>query len=75
MARTFKRASLPTVIKYNNVEYGMNAEYSSLYGQGKLFPTCNHIRVHVLSTHAKGKRDLHGNLYQPTKWIFTPINN
>lgn len=74
MAHTFKRASLPTSIKYNNVTYAINHEYSSLYGMGKSFPSCDHICVHVLSTRAKGKRDYHGNLYQPTKWIFTPIN-
>lgn len=73
MAKIFNRTSLPTVVKYNNVTYAMNAEYSSLYGQGKLFPTCKHIRVHVLASQAKNKKDLHGNVYQPTKWIFTPI--
>jgi hypothetical protein len=62
MPKTFKRTSLPTIIKYNGVAYEMNAEYSSRYGQGQLFPTCKHIRVHVLSAKAKGKKDLHGNL-------------
>ncbi len=71
MAATFNRASLPEKIVYNGRTYKVNYEYSSLYAQGKLFPVCNHVRVHVLSARLKGKRDFHMQPYQPTKWIFT----
>lgn len=70
---TFHRASLPKSIKYNGKEYVKNALYSSLYSEGKLFAVTQHIKVHVLSRRLKNKLNFHGKPYQPTKWIFTPI--
>lgn len=37
----------------------------------------NNIRyrsVDVLSKNLRGKRDLHGNFYQPSKWLFVEKN-
>lgn len=65
------RTSLPDTINYNGKEYILNRELSSALHDGKIFDTKRCIQVNVLQRTLKGKRDLHGKPYQPTKWIYT----
>lgn len=31
--------------------------------------------IHVLSKNLRGKTDLHGNKYKPSKWLFTEVES
>lgn len=77
--KTFNRTSLPEIIKYNNLEYKVNADESALLMQG--ISLSNYVKTmqlagfsvvicNVLSRNLKGKTDLHKNPYKPTQWVF-----
>jgi hypothetical protein len=77
--KTFKRANLPEVIHYNGDEYKAHIESSAktfrLSDARKAvnrFNTfgCKAILVEVLPAKLKGVRDLHGQFYKPSTWIF-----
>lgn len=61
--KTFNKTSLPESIKYNNKTYVYSVE-----------KTVNSIQVNVLNRNLKGKTDLYGNQYKPTKHYFKPLN-
>jgi len=79
--KTFSRTYLPETIKYNGEIYHKNAAISgamnanntslntiaaSLKKEGR-----KAILVNCLAQNLKGKTDLHGKLYQPTRHIYT----
>lgn len=79
--KQYNKTYLPETITYNGETYSINVEISgamnanntpvntiaaTLREQGR-----KAILVNVLSRNLRGKTDLHGNPYQPTKWIFT----
>ena len=81
--KTFKKPSLPESISHNGSEFTLNTSISSamhlnntpisriaqtLRSEGR-----KAVVVEVLSRSLKGKTDLHGNPYKPTKWIFTEV--
>lgn len=57
---TIRMAYLPDEIKVKNKIYAMGEK------------TVNSIRVEVLSRRLRGKKDLHGNLYNPSVFFFNP---
>lgn len=81
--KTFNKSSLPDTIEYNGSIYKLNVSISSsmhlndtpiatisatLKKEGK-----KAVLVICMSKNLKGKTDLHGKPYQPTKWIYTTI--
>jgi len=79
--KTFKKSFLPDSIKYNNENYTLNSTISGGMNVSSTSPKKviealkttgkKGILVEVLSNNLKGKTDLHGKLYQPSKFIFT----
>lgn len=79
--KTFSRTELPEEIIYNGATYKLNTNIS--YGvktnNTSLKHISNEIRkqgrkaiaVKVLSKNLRGKKDLRGNLYNPSLFIFT----
>lgn len=77
--KTFNKTYLPSIIEYKGDFYKPETTLNSLRlnfttesqflnrmkEENKKLIICN-----VLSKNLKGKRDLHGNLYQPNKWYF-----
>lgn len=77
MVKQFNRTSLPETINYNGSVWYYDptdwTEYTdSNYNlkETKLVRG-KHIVVNVLSRNLKGKRDAHGNLYKPSRFVFT----
>lgn len=68
--KTFNRASLPDVIKYNGKEWVIDEKNSMRHSLRQLTDLKPYIKVCVLSARLKGKRDLHGNTYKATEWLF-----
>jgi len=60
--KTFNRTSLPEQIKYNGLVYTRNT--------GEIPVGCKCVKVLVLQTILKTKRDLFGQPYKPTEWIY-----
>lgn len=79
--KTFSRKSMPDKIKYNGEIYTLNPTISAGMKKSNTRPekVIDAVRstgkkavlVEVLSQELKGKTDLHGNTYKPSKWIFT----
>jgi len=71
--KNFNRTSLPAQVKYNGKTYEADIKQSSLhFNAGQPLPTGKKfITVNVLSRNLRGRTDLHGQPYKPTKWIFT----
>ena len=76
--KTFKRTSLPESITYNGKTYKCDFKASGAICGKKVFDLVSlgleHkkvVVVNVLSKNAKGKRDLFGQPYKPTTWLFT----
>ena len=79
--KTFKKAYLPKSIKYSGEIYTMNATISWAMSESGTRPEKvlealkstgkKGVLVLVLSNNLKGRTDIHGHEYQPTKWIFT----
>lgn len=79
--KTFRRTHRPEQIKYNGEIYTPNATISGAMTTSNTRPENvaqavrstgkKAILVEVLSTRLKGKTDLHGKPYQPTKHIYT----
>lgn len=73
--KQFTRTAL-TDIKYNGVEYTPIYKPFLDKSERKMFiDTCEAkgikvISVLVLSKNLKGKRDLHGNYYKPSEWLY-----
>ncbi len=63
---TFRRANMPEnfIFKYNNKVYSFD---------GTNTKTDKSICIEVLSSRLKGKTDLHGQPYKPSKFYFNPI--
>ncbi len=76
--KTYNKTSLPREIVYRGDTYVMNPDLSGVMATGIAAKGWNvgikHVCVNVLSNALKGRTDLHGNAYQPTKWIFTIKN-
>lgn len=69
--KIFKRAHLPSKIKYNGTIYKLDAEKSVNYSLNKVLPAnTKFVMVQVLQPILRGRTDLHGKLYKPTIWIF-----
>lgn len=79
--KTYKKTFAPEEIKYNGDTYTLNAEIS---GSMKASQTSakkaiealkttgkKGVLVQVMSARLKGVRDLHGNLYKPSEFIYT----
>jgi len=79
--KQFTRTYLPEEIKYNGNTYKCNAAISGSMNANYTSPNAialtlkkegrKAVLVNVLSRNLKGKTDLHGRPYQPTKHIFT----
>lgn len=78
--KTYNKTFLPDVIEYKGENFKMLADISAKINQGANLETLvnclksqgkKSILVNVLSKNLKGKTDLHGQLYKPSKWIFT----
>ena len=74
--QTYNKTFLPDSIINGVIEYKPNANLTARMQQGEQIPKDelkNCIQVNVLSNNLKGKTDLHGRPYKPTKWIFTAV--
>jgi hypothetical protein len=79
--KIYNKTYLPDTIKYNGLELTLNASISGAMNSNNTPPRViidtlkkeNRIGVLVLVLHKnlRGKKDLHGNIYQPTKWIYS----
>lgn len=79
--KTFNKTSLVERINYNGLTYTPNAHISATFAANRrslpnILKDLNKggrkaILVQVLSRNLRGKTDIHGNLYQPTSWIYT----
>ena len=79
--KTFNKTDLPISINYNGKIYNRNSDISFTMNDNE--PNINAINaqlkkekrlgvmVCVLSKNLKGKPDIHGKPYKPTKWIFS----
>lgn len=74
--KTFKKTYLPEFIDYNGYRYTKNTDATDAFQES---PWCSlekwdglkPILVEVLARELRGKRNLHGKEYQPTRWVFT----
>lgn len=85
--KTFNKTSLPDSISYNNETYTKSDRFFYFltrhrYTKPKALVEhlnkTKHVKailVKVLPTRLKGVKDLHGNHYKPSEWIFTNENN
>ena len=79
--KIFKKTFVPDQISYNGEIYTVNIQISSGMQRSRTKPETvlktlkttgkKGILVEVLSKNLKGKKDIYGNFYAPTKWIFT----
>jgi hypothetical protein len=69
--KTFNRASLPDVIKYNGKEWVIDPKNSARHSLRQLTDLKPYIKVKVLPRTLKSKTDLHGKPYQPTEHLYT----
>lgn len=79
--KTFKKDHLPESITYNGKIFKYNAHVSGAMNANGTMPNSierelkkqerSSVLVLVLSKNLKGRTDLHGNPYQPSKHIFT----
>jgi len=79
--KQYNKNHLPQGIVYNGETYIVNAPISSAMNANNtpvntIAATLKKegrkaILVNVLSSNLKGRTNLHGKPYQPTKWIFT----
>lgn len=79
--KTFKKTFAPDSINYNGDTYTINIEISASMNVSRTNPQKvidalkttgkKGVLVEVLSTRLKGVTDLHGNLYKPSKFIYT----
>jgi hypothetical protein len=82
--KTFSKTFLPDTVEYNGQIYLKDVFRSAALSaeQVRLSAIQDEVKkegrkmilVNVLSKNLKGKTDLHGRPYQPTKWIFTTNN-
>ena len=82
--KQYNRTYLPDEILYNGETYKVNPAISgAMHSNNTPLKTIDTtlrkegkkaICVNVLSKNLRGRTDLHGKPYQPSKWIFTPIN-
>ena len=67
LMKKFSRCNLPETIMYNGKKYvylcGKHENKDKYIGK-----KC--VQVNVLSRRLKGVRDLHGNFYKPSEFIF-----
>ena len=81
--KQYSRTHLPDFIEYNGETYKVNIEISgAMRDNNTSFNTIaatlrkegrKAVLVNVMSKNLRGKTDLHGKPYQPTKWIFTNL--
>jgi len=79
--KTFKKTFAPEEIKYNGDTYtinaaisgSMNASQTSAKKVIEALKTTGKkgVLVQVMSARLKGLRDLHGNVYKPSEFIYT----
>ncbi len=79
--KTYKRTSLPDSVEVAGTELKVNIEVSHSMNQNGTHPNkiAKELRkqgrkcalVLVLSNNLKGRTDLHGKLYEPSRWVFT----
>lgn len=65
--KTIHRANMPDSIKANAKTYTLDIEAT----HSKTPPT-DAICLMLTNNRLRGKRDLHGQPYKPSRWIFTP---
>lgn len=80
--KVFERTMLPEVLTYNGRIYRCDFKMSALFCVDNMEPYFRTkerelkplgyrlIVMSVLSRNLRGKRDLHGNYYQPSLWLF-----
>lgn len=71
---TLQKTYLPDCIIYRGNEYKLSVDKTYLHRDHKLSNKKNCIIVNVLSKNLKGKKDFHGNEYNPTIWVFEKIS-
>ena len=79
--KTYNKTFLPESINYLGIELKMNSLESSAMNANNTNPKTivqtlkkenrKAVLVNVLSKNLKGKTDLYGKPYQPTKWIYS----
>ena len=69
--KIFNRTNLPLNIKYNNNTYKFNAKASGIYSVSKQTPLNKFVFVDVLSRNLRNRTNLHGQPYNPSRFIFT----
>ena len=79
--KTFNKTYLVESIDYNGETYKVNARISGAMEANSTSPNfiqkqlnlqgVKSILVKVLSNNLKGRKDLWGNLYKPSVWIYT----
>ena len=79
--KTFNKTYLPEVIEYAGATYKVNGAISGAMKENNTSLSTiaitlkkegrKAVLVRVLSKSLRGKTDLHGKPYQPTKWIYT----
>lgn len=73
--KKFNRTFLPEFINYNGKTYLRYLPLSATIEADGLLPIPHFsILVLVLCRRLKGRTDLHGRTYKPTKWIFSSIS-
>lgn len=75
--KIFNRTSLPETIKYNDRTYHKFSSLSEYVNQSKGMDMrgVKLIQVYVLAGNLKGKKDINGHPYQPTRWVFACFPN
>ena len=81
--KQYSKTHLPDCIIYKGETYKVNIEISgAMRDNNTSFNTIaatlrkegrKAVLVNVMSKNLRGKTDLHGKPYQPTKWIFTNL--
>jgi hypothetical protein len=79
--KTYNKTFLPDSINYLGIELKMNSFISSAMMLNNTNPKTiietlkkenrKAVLVNVLSKNLKGRADLYGKQYQPTKWIYS----
>jgi len=71
--KVFHKTHLPDAVIYNKNTYLLNTKKTVSLMLFKMAPKGKYVIVEVLSKNLKGKTDLHGRLYSPTRHVFEKL--
>lgn len=69
--KKYKKDHLPVQITVNETAFVLDITNTQRHKFGVKLSGKHHIEVSCLSKNLRGRTDLHGNLYQPTIWIYS----